>query len=36
MNKLSNNPNKTGLISTLSVVEIYNTIAIRSNHEIEK
>ena len=36
MNELNNNPNKTGLISALSVVEICNTMTVKPNHETEK
>ena len=36
MNELEKNPNKTGLISALSVVEICNTMTIKPNHETEK
>ena len=36
MNELEKNPNKTGLISALSAVEICNTMTVKPNHETEK
>ena len=36
MNELNKNPNKTGLITALSVVEICNTMTVKPNHETEK
>ncbi len=36
MNELEKNPNKVGLISALSAVEICNTMTVKPNHETEK
>ena len=36
MNELTKNPNKTGLISALSAVEICNTMTVKPNHETLK
>lgn len=36
MNELEKNPNKVGLISALSSVEICNTMTVKPNHETEK
>lgn len=36
MNELNNNPNKIGLISTLSVVEVCCTMTVKPNHKAEK
>lgn len=36
MNELEKNPNKIGLLSVLSAVEICNTMTVRPNHETQK
>src|SRR5699024_8654602 len=36
MRELDKNPNKTGLISVLSAVEICNTMTVKPNHESQK
>lgn len=36
MKELEKNPTKTGLISTLSTVEVCNTMTVRPNHETQK
>lgn len=36
MRELDKNPNKTGLISALSAVEICNTMTVKPNHESQK
>ena len=35
MTELENNPNKIGLISALSAVEICNTMTVKPNHETQ-
>lgn len=36
VNELNKNPNKTGLITALSAVEICNTVTVKPNHESQK